>query len=78
MSEQPLSVSKGQSVVFSVSLELNLAPGDYELRTTPVDRLTGQIIFRETVSYFVIQKDIRCGGGISFLDPQLIEWKVSS
>ena len=77
LSGQSLSVSKGQHVFFSVWLNLNLSPGKYELRTTVFDREANQTIFRETICYFVIQKDIRCGGGISFLDPHLNELRAS-
>ena len=77
LSGHPLSVSKGQHVFFSVSLNLNLSPGEYELRTTIFDRVANQTIFRETLSYFVMQKNIRSGGGICFLEPHLNELSVS-
>ena len=74
-----LALKKGETVLFSFAITLNLAPGVYELGTTVFDRdrTSNRWVFKHVITSFVIEEDPRYAG-IVFVNPRFLRLNVQS
>jgi lipopolysaccharide transport system ATP-binding protein len=74
-----LAPKKGETVLFSFAITLNLAPGVYELGATVFDRdrISNKWVFKYTITSFVIEEDPRYDG-IVFMNPRFLRLNVQS
>jgi len=74
---ESVAVNQGESVLFSLALTVNLAPGVYDLGAAVFDRVANKWIFFYNITSFVVEEDLRFGG-IAFMNPKLLTLKVLS
>lgn len=67
---QTITVKKGQSLAFSLSLVMNLAPSEYYMGVYVFNRANKNVLLRNEFSQFVIEKNTRYEG-IAYLEPKI-------